>query len=265
MEVTKDPTVSIITVVYNAEATLERTILSVTTQNNSNFEYIIIDGGSTDKTLSIIKKYEDKISYWISEPDKGIYDAWNKGIKKASGDWIMFLGADDILLPGGLNRYFDYIRNDSSHNDLDYISSRVKMIDSNGNQIWINGWKWEWPKFLSKMTVAHPGSFHSRRLFERYGDYNINYRITGDYELLLRPRGALKAGFFNEITVAMTEGGTSDSINAIKEHCKAAIDTGGGNFVFVYLGGAYVLFKSKLNKLSRKFGINLNIIRPPEK
>lgn len=91
------PIISIITVSYNAENTLENTIQSIINQTYPNIEYIIIDGGSKDKTIDIIKKYEHKISYWVSEPDKGIYNAMNKGIQKASGDWINFMNAGDTF------------------------------------------------------------------------------------------------------------------------------------------------------------------------
>ena len=97
MNSTNIPLISIITVSYNAVKTIEDTIVSVLGQTYSNIEYIIIDGGSTDGTLDIIKKYEDKITYWVSEPDKGIYDAMNKGILKATGDYLFFLGADDKI------------------------------------------------------------------------------------------------------------------------------------------------------------------------
>lgn len=89
--------ISVITVVYNGVTTIEETICSVINQTYTNIEYIIIDGGSTDGTVDIIKKYSDKISYWISEPDKGIYDAMNKGIKIATGDWVSFMNSGDIF------------------------------------------------------------------------------------------------------------------------------------------------------------------------
>ena len=92
----RQPVFSIITVTYNAERWLERTILSVLSQSYPNIEYIIIDGGSTDGTVDIIKKYEERIAYWVSEPDKGIYDAMNKGIQKATGEWINFMNAGDV-------------------------------------------------------------------------------------------------------------------------------------------------------------------------
>ena len=92
------PRISIITTTLNAEATIEATILSVATQSYRNFEHIIIDGGSTDRTLELIRQHANKLSYWVSEPDSGIYDAMNKGISRSTGDWLYFLGADDILL-----------------------------------------------------------------------------------------------------------------------------------------------------------------------
>jgi glycosyltransferase involved in cell wall biosynthesis len=94
------PLISIITVVYNSASTLEQTILSVINQTYENIEYIIIDGGSTDGTVDIINKYEDKLAYWVSEPDNGIYDAMNKGINRATGEWINFMNAGD-----GFNSY----------------------------------------------------------------------------------------------------------------------------------------------------------------
>lgn len=87
--------ISVITVSYNAVSTIEQTILSVINQTYSNIEYIIIDGGSTDGTIDIIRRYEDKIAYWVSEPDRGIYDAMNKGASKANGEYIAFLNSDD--------------------------------------------------------------------------------------------------------------------------------------------------------------------------
>lgn len=93
----KNPKISIVTVTYNAESILEKTILSVINQDYDNIEYIVIDGGSTDGTIEVIKKHQDKISFWLSEPDKGIYDAMNKGINRATGDWINFMNAGDLL------------------------------------------------------------------------------------------------------------------------------------------------------------------------
>ena len=105
-----DTLISIVTVSYNAVLTIEQTILSVINQTYPNVEYIIIDGGSTDGTVDIIKKYEDKIAYWVSEPDKGIYDAMNKGVVVATGEWINFMNAGDIFTDGDvIDKYLQLI------------------------------------------------------------------------------------------------------------------------------------------------------------
>lgn len=101
-----NPLISVVTVSYNAVSTIEQTIISVLNQMYFNIEYIIIDGGSTDGTVDIIKRYDDKIAYWQSEPDRGIYDAMNKGILQAKGEWIYFIGASDLLLKNSFQTIF---------------------------------------------------------------------------------------------------------------------------------------------------------------
>ena len=252
--------ISIIVAVFNGRECLENLLSSVINQINNNYELLIIDGGSKDNTIDIIKRYEDHISYWISEPDKGIYDAWNKGIVKATGDWIMFLGADDELKPEALNKYHSFLSS-KKHNDLQYVSSRLEMIDLNGKQTRTKGWPWEWPIFLNEMTVAHPGSLHAKTLYNEYGLYNINYKITGDYEFLLRPRGKLRAAFMNEITVKMSEGGVSDSTAALKEHYLAATTTGGASKFLMAINLSIIYLKISTKKLLRRMGINAYIKR----
>ena len=97
--------ITIITATFNADSWVENLIKSVIPQLTNKVEFIIIDGNSTDNTISLIQKYKEYIAYWCSESDNGIYDAWNKGIRKATGEWIMFLGADDLLQPGALDLF----------------------------------------------------------------------------------------------------------------------------------------------------------------
>jgi len=205
----KQPLITVITVVFNGAKTLEQTILSVINQSYKSVEFIIIDGESTDGTLSIIRKYEHAIDYWVSEPDKGIYDAWNKGVAKASGEWIAFLGADDIYLEGAIDAYVNFICGFAGRH-LDYISSRANLIKGT-KVIRTVGQKWNWKSFKKYMNVAHVGSLHSRILFEKYGLYDATYKICGDYELLLRPRENLQVGFMNITTVNMSVDGISNS------------------------------------------------------
>ena len=222
---------SIITVTFNSEKTLRGTIDSLLYQNISNFEYIIVDGKSTDSTIAIIKSYEGKfkkknISFtWVSEVDTGIYDAFNKGIKLAKGNWISFLGSDDFYTENALDLYAEQIKNQSK--ELDFIHSVVKV---EGKKVIRD--KWEWKHFRKGMNIAHVGAFHSKNYFKRYGLYNTNYKIAGDYELLLRAKQNLKTHWFNEVTAIMADGGISNSQvkNVYLETTKAKIESGKINY-----------------------------------
>lgn len=212
----KRPFVSIITSTFNADKFLAECIQSILNQTYNNFEFIIIDGGSTDDTVNIIKKNESHITYWISEKDSGIYQAWNKGIKQAKGEWILFLGADDQLLPNALESYISFI-NENSDVKYDYISSRVKRVRLDGSIEGVVGLPWKWGQFKYRMTTAHPGSFHSKHLFSKFGNYSEEYKIVSDYEMLLRPGKTLKAGFIDQITVLMSTGTPLLKTNATSE------------------------------------------------
>jgi glycosyltransferase involved in cell wall biosynthesis len=218
------PLVSIITATFNAENDLEACIKSVISQSYINLEFIIVDGGSTDGTLEIIKKYKNFISISISEKDKGIYDAWNKGLKLANGDWIAFLGADDLYMPDAIQNYINHL-NTLDYSNLDIISSKIMLVNENDSKLRVIGKEWKWALFRRYMCTAHVGSLHSKSFFEKYGSYNINYKIVGDYEILLRAKDLLKAAFLNEITVNMKIGGVSNLDNrAVIEAMKAKIE-----------------------------------------
>lgn len=213
--------VTIITAVFNAEHTLSRCIESVLGQDYHDVEYILMDGGSTDTSLKIISQYNGRIT-WRSEPDTGIYDAWNKSLALATGEWIAFLGADDFFFPGAITAYMDV----GAKGEFDYISSQVRWVQATGSARTI-GKAWMWPQFQSLMTTAHVGSMHRYTLFERYGSYDLSYRIVGDYEMLLRPRDRLRAAFMPLVTVEMQAGGASDSYAALAEAKRAKTSTGG--------------------------------------
>jgi glycosyltransferase involved in cell wall biosynthesis len=250
-------TISIIIATYNAEKYLQHCLDSIIPQLDETIELIVIDGDSKDATVAIIKKNQQYISYFITEPDKGIYDAWNKGIKNATAEWIMFVGADDQLMPNALPIYNQFINDNAGAAAIDLISSRVQMIDENGTIIRTKGWSFLWPMFLKEMTIAHPGALHSKRLFEKYGDFNINYKIVGDYELLLRAGDSLKYLYLDTVTVVMSEGGASDSVKSIKEHYKAVTTTGKYPKHLALLNALLVYSKFKVKKLGRKIGLNL--------
>jgi glycosyltransferase involved in cell wall biosynthesis len=216
------PLVTVITAVFNAEAMLDGCLQSVLSQDYPNIEHIIVDGASTDGTLSLLRRYESQIALWISEPDKGVYDAWNKGVALARGEWIAFLGADDIYLPGAVSTYMELSRR---HPGAEFLSSRAKLDHPTGYSPTFGG-PWEWPRFATAMTTIHVGTFHHRELFRRYGSFNIAYRIAGDFEFMLRAKGRLKTAFTPETTVIMRAGGVSDSTAGLYEAKRAKIEAG---------------------------------------
>ena len=201
-----------------------------------------MDAGSKDKTVDILKEYSDRLDYWVSEPDKGIYDAWNKGVSLAKGEWIAFVGSDDIYLKDALQNYVDFI----GDKKFDYVSSRVELVNQDMSKVLnVIGTAWKWSVFKNYMNVAHVGSFHNRSLFERFGKYNIDFRIVGDYEFLLRPKRGMNAGFLDKVTVKMRAGGGSNiSSSVLKETMRAKINTAGRSKLisyFEYLVG-YIKF-----------------------
>lgn len=241
------PLITVITATFNAAKTLEKTILSVINQDYPNVEFIIVDGGSKDETLDILRKFELAIDYWVSEPDKGIFDAWNKGVSLSSGDWIAFLGADDVYLEGALDAYAAVIVK-SSGATLDYISSRVNLTKA-GKTVRVIGARWNWSTFSKYMNVAHVGSLHHARLFEQWSGFDPAYRICGDYELLLRPGDELRVDYFDQATVNMSIGGVSDSNwRALLEMTRAKIRTGGRNWVLSYVEFGIALVKWKIRR-----------------
>jgi glycosyltransferase involved in cell wall biosynthesis len=165
------PKVSIITSTYNAAATLEKCLDSILSQSRTDWEYLVIDGGSTDGTRELLKKYEHSIDYWLIEADEGVYDALNKGIALARGEWIYFIGADDYLIdpdvlqrvfaqePRGLmiygNVYFSFHGNVYSGK-----FSRLKLITRN---------------------ICHQAIFYNKRLFEMFGCFDKRYRVLADW------------------------------------------------------------------------------------
>ena len=205
--------ITVITASYNAADTIERSILSVVSQKTDDIEYIIIDGNSRDDTMKIVEKYKNSIDYTISEPDKGVYDAWNKGLAAAHGEWIVFLGADDFYEPDTFKKYRDFIL---SHNidGIDIISAKCRLLHPEGEELRIFGQKYEWNKFRHGTNcVSHGTTLHNARLFKELGNYDIRFNINADFEFLLRR--PMKALFIDAIILNMQDGGLSYSAKGI--------------------------------------------------
>ena len=205
MVISDPPLVSIITCTLNAGELLQQTIESIRQQRYKNYEYIVIDGGSTDSTLDVVDQYRDMITVFVSEPDSGIYDAWNKGLRLAKGKYFSFLGAGDRYMEDGLMHLVDCaIANPSA----EYISARIVFI-RDGSPYREVGSAWSWSQFRHHMSTAHAGALHSKTLFDKYGVFDTAFKIAGDYELLIRAGANLHANFVNEVTAEMVWGGIS--------------------------------------------------------
>lgn len=219
--------ISIIIATYNAGKTLSRCLESIRQQKTNNVELLILDAASSDDTMHIVQRYNDIVDVVIHEKDKGIYDAWNKGIAKVSGEWIMFVGADDLLANGAIERYLQEIdSNHISNVKFDYICSKVQIINGSGKFIKVIGTDYNWNKYRRFMNVAHVGSLHSTNLFKTVGLYNLDYKICADYELLMRKGSQLKVHFVDNISAYMQIGGMSFSKRALQEARDIKIKTG---------------------------------------
>lgn len=202
--------ISLITVAYNAEKTIGRSIISVLGQKFNNVQYIVIDGGSTDGTINILNQYRDKIDVLVSEPDNGIYDAMNKGIALADGDIIGTINADDFLADDSVlsdvAEAFARQGADVLYGDLDFINPDGKVVR-----------KWRSGRYRSGMfnrgwMPPHPTFYCRKALFDTHGAYSLEYGSAADYELMLRFIHAHKANVFylDKIMVKMYIGGVSN-------------------------------------------------------
>ena len=205
--------VSIITISYNSESTIEQTIKSVLTQTYSDIEYIIIDGGSKDKTPVKVKSFKSGISKFISEPDKGIYDAMNKGLKLASGDIIGFLNADDFLYDENV---IEDIVNEFKRKDADVIYGNKIYVDPVNTQKITRVWK---PGLYNRLNFKrgwmppHLSTYIKKSMYDKCGKFNLGFKIAADYELLFRIMyiNNAKSFYLDRNIVFMRAGGVSNS------------------------------------------------------
>ena len=242
--------ISIIIATYNAGKTLQRCLDSIAAEKSENIELLIIDGKSKDNTLDIIKKNKSIINCWLSETDKGIYDAWNKGIKLAKGKWIMFLGADDILLEGSMSFYLDYLRHEQNLEECDIVFGRCWLMNDKGRRLRIMGDEYRWEKFRHYMKQSHGSALHNRKLFDEIGLFSSKFHICADYEFLLRKK--LNAKYVNREIIAMQIGGLSNTIAGlidtfrVKQYRKSA-----STFI-----NAYYLIKGISGYYYKKYYLN---------
>jgi len=176
-EINMYPKISIITVVKNNVNSIERTLLSVFNQAYPNLEYIIIDGQSTDGTLEIIKKYQHQLAYWVSEPDQGISDAFNKGIAQCSGEWIGIINADDWYEPNTFQIIADnQFNGDILYGNLLYWKNTERDFVFQANHHGLT----------KEMTINHPTTFVKKEVYQKLGGFNTKYKYAMDYDVMLR-------------------------------------------------------------------------------
>ena len=199
------PLVSVITVVRNAADDVARTIEGVLAQSYENLEYIVVDGGSDDGTLDVIRRYDDRIDYWVSERDSGIYDAMNKGVALVTDPdaFIIFANAADKLYsPEALERAVVHA------GDADLVYGKMRLTDGEesgvmGREVAVSD--------LARETLCHPATLMRRRVFDTVGRFDTSYKIAADYDLIVRCfQHPVKSRFVDEIISEMQMGGTSE-------------------------------------------------------
>ena len=207
------PKISIITVSFNSAKTIKETIESILIQDYNNIEYIIIDGGSSDETIDIVKSYSEKISYFISEKDNGIYDAMNKGIKAATGDIVGILNSDDFypnsFVLSNVAKSFKKYNCDAVYGDLVYVN---KKDTTQIKRYWQAG-NYNTSKIKNGWMLPHPTFFVKKVMYDRYGLYNTDLKSAADYEMILKLlyKENISVQYIPMILVKMRMGGASNS------------------------------------------------------
>ncbi|MEZ4699373.1 MAG: glycosyltransferase family 2 protein [Rhodothermales bacterium] len=207
---------SIITVTFNAAATLERTLRSVLRQTPPHdIEYLIVDGGSKDGTLDLVRRYADRLAGWTSEPDRGIYDAMNKGIARATGDWVGLVNADDWLAPDALSTVAEAV---ARRPDAGVIVGGLVRVTEDGAM----GTVVPPPaRFSCLQPNNHPATFVRRDVYERLGGFDLRYAISADLEFILRAQRApdVHVETIPTVLAYMTSGGASYGFSGVMEAC----------------------------------------------
>ncbi|MGC2063695.1 MAG: glycosyltransferase family 2 protein [Thermodesulfovibrionales bacterium] len=202
------PLVSVVTIVFNGEKYIEQTILSVVTQSYENIEYIVVDGGSTDRTINIIKTYESKISKWISEPDEGISDAMNKGIRMSSGDIVGIIHSDDFYAdPTVIGQIADVFNRSPEVKALYGIQDFIDPVTGTTLLTW--GRDTDPSEIKKRMYIPHPTLFVRRKVYDEIGLFRLDFKVAMDYEFAIRLTKYTRPSFLNYKIACMRDTGTS--------------------------------------------------------
>jgi glycosyltransferase involved in cell wall biosynthesis len=201
----KAPLISVIVAVYNGAKTIQRCIDSVSDQIYPNKELIIIDGGSQDGTVDILRVNNDKISYWISEPDSGIYQAWNKALDHVKGDWVYFLGADDYLWKSDVFEQISKHLIEAVLKGERLVYGQVAFVTDQGDVLQVVGSLSKGQKqlkWVKKEILATPGLFFLKSLFDKHGKFDETFKIAGDLDFVLRVKTEFNLRCLDEVIVS---------------------------------------------------------------
>ena len=250
----KSPKISIITVSYNSAATIENTIKSVISQDYANKEYIIIDGKSTDGTQNIVERYSSGIDVFVSERDKGISDAFNKGLDRASGDLIVLINSDDYLLPGALSKVAQQYDGVS---DL-YCGNLLLWNPSTDYKCVIKP-SLDFPTMPFFRRPVHQGVFVTKQLYDRLGVYDVDLHYAMDLDFLMRAtRNNAKFKHLDvEIAVFRLGGATSDSIFKKRKEYVYLIRKNGGSILQAYIYYSFLVITQTLKKMLNIKGFDI--------
>ena len=252
------PLISVITVVFNGEKYLEQTIQSVINQTYDNIEYIVIDGGSTDGTLDIIRKYEDKIAYWVSEKDEGISDALNKGIKLSSGEIIGIIHSDDYYASKDV--VCSVVNEFNKYQNIKAIYGIVDFVDPKTNELELRWGKDCSPNVIRKrMYIPHPTLFCKKEVYENVGYFRENLKYAMDREWAIRLVKYTRPYFLNKRIAVMRRGGVNMR-NAKKDFWEASKSLWKNGY---YMDAIIVIIVSNIKyiieKIIRKLGLTIII------
>lgn len=196
------PEVTVIVAVYNAAKTIGQCLNSVIGQTSNEVEIVVIDGGSTDGTQKVVASFSKQISYFVSETDSGVYEAFNKGVSAANGKWLMFLGADDFLYrPESLESLLTNMRPLQSEEKIVY--GQILVEDKEGNKnLFGSPWGESKHNFKNVMSIPHVGMLHHQSLFKEHGFFDQSFKVAGDYEFVFRELSSKDALFVPGVIVA---------------------------------------------------------------
>jgi len=252
--VVNQPLFSIITVCLNAQEFIEQCIQSVLSQEFDDFEYIIIDGGSTDGTVEIIRKYQNKLAYWHSKPDRGLAHAFNLGVEHSSGQWVGFLNSDDYYIN---EQVLSTAARTLNGSNADVVYGQVQFVERNLRSEFSGppyGDDWRWSTFSRRSTIPHPASFTSRGFIESVGKFDEKFSNALDYELYLRKGDALRTFYIPSVFACMRTGGMSHRQcgESLRQSYLAQIKNGARTTFTAVPVYAFYLLRAYLGRAVRK-------------